>query len=61
MEKPIACELKMTAKCASMGRYQPKEPEVDQQLVDWFSDQRNEGKIITALFTLPLQFVYVGL
>ena len=51
----------MTAKCASMGRYQPKEPEVDQQLVDWFSDQRNEGKIITALFTLPLQFVYVGL
>ena len=27
-------ELKMTAKRASMSRYQPKDPEVDQQLVD---------------------------
>ena len=37
-------ELKMTAKRASMGRYWPKDPEVDQQLADWFSDQRSQGK-----------------
>ena len=56
----FSSELKMTAKRASMGCYQPKEPEIDQQLVDWFSNQGSQGKIITALFTLPLQ-VYVGL
>ena len=51
-------ELKMTAKRASMGRYRPKDPEVDQQLADWFSNQRSQGKncslkmtLITALFT----------
>ena len=37
-------ELRMTAKRASMGRYQPKDPELDQQLADWFSDQRTQGK-----------------
>ena len=59
-------ELKMTAKHDSMGCYRPKDPEVDQQLVEWFSDQRSQGKncslkitLITALFTLPPQVVYV--
>jgi len=58
----------MTAKGALMGRYQPKHPEVDQQLADWFSDQRSQGKncslkmtLITTLFILQLQVVYVGL
>ena len=37
-------ELKMTAKRASMGRYRPKDPELDQLLADWFSDQRSQGK-----------------
>ena len=37
-------ELKMTAKRVSMGRYRPKDPELDQQLADWFSDQRSQGK-----------------
>lgn len=36
-------ELKMTAKRASMGRYRPKDPELDQLLADWFSDQRSQG------------------
>ena len=64
----FSSELKMSAKRASMGRYRPKDPEVDQQLVDWFSDQRSQGKncslkitFITALLTSPLQVVYVGL
>ena len=26
--------LKMTAKCASMGSYRPKDPELDQRLAD---------------------------
>ena len=37
-------ELRMTAKRASMGCYQPKDPELDQQLANWFSDQRSQGK-----------------
>ena len=37
-------ELRMTAKRASMGCYRPKDPELDQQLDDWFSDQRTQGK-----------------
>ena len=40
----FSSELKMTARCTLMGRYQPKDPEVDQQLVDWFSNQRRQGK-----------------
>ena len=39
-------ELKMPAKSASMGRYWPKDSERDQQLADWFSDQRSQGKIL---------------
>ena len=38
-------ELKMTAKRALMCRYRPKDPELDQQLADWFSNQRSQGKI----------------
>ena len=37
-------ELQMTAKRASMGRYRLKDPELDQQLANWFSDQRAQGK-----------------
>ena len=37
-------ELKMTAKHATMGHYRPKDPELDQLLADWFSDQRSQGK-----------------
>ena len=37
-------ELRMTAKRASMGRYRPKDPELDQQLADWFDDQWTQGK-----------------
>jgi len=37
-------ERKMTAKHASVGRYLPKDPELDQQLADWFCDHRSQGK-----------------
>ena len=45
-------ELRMTAKRASMGRYRPKDPELDQQLADWFSDQRTL-KVSTVLLFNP--------
>ena len=47
-------ELRMTAKHASMGRYRPKDPELDQQLADWFSDQRTQGKHLA--FNLDLHW-----
>ena len=40
----------MTAKHASMGCYRPKDPELDQQLADWFSDQQTQGKHCFVIF-----------
>jgi len=37
-------ELRRTVKRASMGRFRPKYAEMDQQLANWFSDQRSQGK-----------------
>nr|XP_058951364.1 uncharacterized protein LOC131778898 [Pocillopora verrucosa] len=42
-------ELKMTAKRASMGRYKPKYPKLDQRLADWFSDQRSQGLSVNSV------------
>ena len=36
-------ELKMSAKRKTMGCYSPKYPELDQTLLDWFSEQRSQG------------------
>ena len=38
-------KLTMTVKRASMGRYRPKDPNLDQSLAVWFSDQRKQGSI----------------
>ena len=35
----------MTVKRASTGRYRPKDPNLDQRLAVWFSDQRKQGTI----------------
>lgn len=37
-------ELKMSAKRKTMGCYSLKYPELDQTLLDWFSEQRSQGK-----------------
>ena len=37
-------ELRMTAKHASVGRYRLIDPELEQQLANWFSNQRTQGK-----------------
>ena len=49
-------ELKMSAKRKTMGCYSPKYPELDQTLLDWFSEQRSQGKFFVlshrvAMFT----------
>ena len=37
-------ELKMSAKRTTMGRFTPKYPELDQQILEWFTEQRDQGK-----------------
>ena len=45
-------ELRMTAKRASMGCYRPKDPELDQQLADWFNDLKVSIFLLSFLFHL---------
>ena len=40
----LSGELKMSAKRATMGRFTPKNPKLDQQVMEWFSEQRDQGK-----------------
>lgn len=42
-------ELKMSAKRKTMGCFSPKYPELDQTLLDWFSEQRSQGKSFASL------------
>ena len=37
-------ELKMSAKCTTMGRFTPKFPKLDQQILEWFTEQREQGE-----------------
>ena len=39
----LSGELKMSAKRAMMGHFTPKYPELDQQVMEWFSQQREQG------------------
>ena len=39
----LSGELKMSAKRATMGRFTLKYPELDQQVMEWFSQQREQG------------------
>jgi len=36
----------MSAKRATMGRFTPKYPELDQQVMEWFSEQRDQRKYL---------------
>nr|XP_058947902.1 tigger transposable element-derived protein 2-like [Pocillopora verrucosa] len=42
-------ELKMSAKRKTMGCFSPKYPELDQTLLDWFSEQRSQGISVSGL------------
>ena len=37
-------ELKMSAKRTTMGHFTPKYPELDQQILEWFTEQREQGE-----------------
>ena len=37
-------ELKMSAKYITMGFFTPKYPELDQQILKWFTEQRDQGE-----------------
>lgn len=37
-------ELKMSAKRTTMGCFTPKYPELDQQVLEWFAEQREQGE-----------------
>ena len=37
-------ELRMSAKLTTMGRFTPKFPELDQQILEWFTEQREKGE-----------------
>jgi len=37
-------KLKMSAKLTTLGRFTPKYPELDQQMLKWFSDHREQGE-----------------
>lgn len=39
-------ELKLSAKRKTMGCFTPKYPELDQRLLEWFTEQRSQGKIL---------------
>ena len=38
----LSGELKMSTKRAKMGRFTPKYPELDEQVMEWFSQQRDQ-------------------
>ena len=47
-------EIKLSAKRKTMGCFTPKYPEMDQRLLEWFSEQRSQGENhVTSLFTQP--------
>jgi len=37
-------KLKMLAKQTKMGRFTPKFPNLDQQILEWFTEQREQGE-----------------
>ena len=40
----LSGDLKMSAKRATMGRFTPKYSELDEQVMEWFTQQRDQGK-----------------
>ena len=37
-------EIKLSAKRKTMGCFTPKYPELDQRILEWFTEQRSRGK-----------------
>jgi len=50
-------KLKMSAKRTMLGCFTPKYPEIDQQMLEWFSDQREQGEYSLAHVKLDKHFM----
>ena len=37
-------KIKLSTKRKTMGCFTPKYPELDQRILEWFTEQRNQGK-----------------
>ena len=37
-------EIKLSVKWKTMGCFTPKYPELDQRILEWFTEQRSQGK-----------------
>ncbi|KAL9982304.1 hypothetical protein ACROYT_G004331 [Oculina patagonica] len=42
-------ELKLSAKRKTMGCFTPKHPELDQRMLEWFTEQRSQGIAVSGL------------
>ena len=38
----LSGKFKMSAKCAKMGPFTPKYPELEEQVMEWLSQQRDQ-------------------
>ena len=52
-------ELKMSAKQTTLGCLTPKYPELDQQMLEWFSDKREQGEYSLLHVKSDKHFVYM--
>ena len=42
-------EIKLSAKRKTMGCFTPKYPELDQRILEWFTQQRSQGKFLSGI------------
>lgn len=56
--KLLNSELKMSVKRTTMGRFTPKYPELDQQVLKWFTEQREQGELLFDLNNVWSTFVF---
>ena len=52
-------ELKMSVKRKTLGRFIPKYPELDQQMLEWFSDQRDQGEYSSLHVKSDKHFLFI--
>ena len=57
--KLFNAEVKSSAKRKTMGCFTPKYPELDQRLLEWFREQRSQGKNFP-LASLLVAFDHIG-
>ncbi len=49
-------ELKLSAKRKTMGCFTPKHPELDQRMLEWFTEQRSQGECFASFCVFENMF-----